>query len=795
MTLTLAWVTPFGAASDVGAFSRNLLLEFAREAAAHQVAVTVFVNVHGESFWSELPVVHLTGTAQDREILAGFDCVVFNVGNNQENHGHINRLAVQVPGVLVVHDLIMQHYFAWEVFERLRRRDLYARLIGEYYGAAGLEVVGRSQVCCETAERLYSPWDSQHVAQMTLIEPFVHAAAAVVVHSRFAAEAVARMTDAPLLRLQLPWDQKSVAPDEALEQWAATTRSADCCLVVCFGHIARNKNLERVVQAFAASRVLRSRARLAIVGHMGDSSYVEQLRAQVADQGLGRVVSFAFDVPDDLLAQFKHEADVFVNLRFPNTEGASGSVVEQLNSGKPVVMYPTGSYAEIPHGAAIRVERESGLHGLVAALEAAVLDPQLRVEVGAAGRRHVREVGRVEYVEALCRFLHEHQALLRARKACAVGRRAPAPDRAEIGEEWLQRVTRTRRLFDALTQERHQLDLGPFAGWDEAGLRRFVAVGLFGQTLDSPFERALRRLMRVTGLSGPGRHELYRVVSLAHLLWDAARTEYGTAAWRTCLAHPVLEFAAYRLLAGLDLPAFVRCGYAGLLRRHADPDGASYFEASAAATSFGGMLRGRLDSTEFAEANPAVDAEAMRAFRQECDAVPSPDVEYPPLPLGAAVEITDRDPDCRRYLLGGWHDIEELAVWGSSSHSLMLFRPAEALGERATLSVTGRLPGVRLAGPRLLQVRVNAGPAQAFSFADEEWTTVVVDLPELEPEERGFLVEFDVGEVVNLERLGIDPESRDLGFRLLGLTLARVDVRELCDSSSPIDNDRGLSQA
>ena len=773
MTLSLAWVTPFSAASDVSAFSRNLLVEFARNAAALDVAVTVFVNVNGESFWTELPVVRLTGTGQDREILASFDCVVFNVGNNQENHGHINRLAVQVPGVLVVHDLIMQHYFAWELFERLRRRDLYARLIGEYYGAAGLEMVGRSQVCCDTAARVYAPWDTQHVARMPLIEPFAHAAAAVVVHSQFAADAVRPMTDAPLLRLALPWDQKGFEPDEHLEQWAASTQAAKTCRVVCFGHIARNKNLDQVVQAFGASRVLRGRARLAIVGYMGDRGYAEQLRAQVADFGLGQVVSFAFDAPDDVLARFKHEADIFANLRFPNTEGASGSMVEQLNSGRPVVIYPTGSYAEIPDGAAIRVERHDGVHGLVTALEAAVLDPALRVRVGVEGRRHVRQVGRAEYVAALCRFLHDNLALLRARKACAVGSRVPA---AGVGHpaadgEWLDRVARTRRLFDSLAQPRHQLDVAPFARWDDAALCCFINVGLFGQTLGSPFERALRRLMRRTGGGAQGRHALHRIVGLAHLLWSLSHGGDTAEALRSCLlARPVLEFAAYRLLAGLEAAAFIRCGYLGLLRRHADPDGASHLEASAPKVSFGRLLRGLLDSTEFALAESG--SEAVRAFRLACDAVPPPGFAYPALPLGGAVEISNRDRESGRFLHTGWHDVEELAVWSRAASGTVLFKPAEAPGGRAMLSVIGRMPGIRRLGPRRLRVQVNDAPPQDFTFADEEWTTLAVALPELEAGEDGFLVEFDVGEAVNLKRLGTAPDGRDLGFRLRALALA-----------------------
>ena len=82
------------------------------------------------------------------------------------------------------------------------------------------------------------------------------------------------------------------------------------------------------------------------------------------------------------------------------------------------------------------------------------------------------------------------------------------------------------------------------------------------------------------------------------------------------------------------------------------------------------------------------------------------------------------------------------------------------------------MPGVRLKGPRPLRVSVNAAPPQVFTFPDEDWLTLTLELPDVDADEGGYRVDFDAGDIVNLQGLGLADESRDLGFRLRALLLA-----------------------
>ena len=64
--------------------------------------------------------------------------------------------------------------------------------------------------------------------------------------------------------------------------------------------------------------------------------------------GLKEIVRFETGVSDARLVELAGDADLFINLRKPNTEGSSASLVEQLDTGRPVVVLDSGCYGEVP---------------------------------------------------------------------------------------------------------------------------------------------------------------------------------------------------------------------------------------------------------------------------------------------------------------------------------------------------------------------------------------------------------------------------------------------------------------
>ena len=765
MTRSLAWVTPYSGLSDVSAFSRNLVAELARSADALDLSVTVVVNEHGPTFWCPLPLLHLSGTAADRELLASFDLVVFNIGNNTENHAHINQLATEVPGVLVVHDLVMQHYFAFQTFDVLRRKDAYARLIGEYYGVTGLDVVGMSQVCAAQVPGIYSPWDTLHVARMPLIEPFVQSAAAVVVHSAYAEASVRPMAKLPTLRLALPWDQKGDVPDEAVASWAARTATASTCCFAAFGHISRNKSLHLMVDAFAASERLRHGARLVIAGYSGDRGYAEELRAQVAMLSLDRVVSFAYDASDADLRRIKDEADGFLNLRFPNTESASGSLVEQMATGKPVAIFPTGSYAECPDDAALRLARQDGVPALVAVMERMMDDPALRVAVGAAGRAHVRRLGAREYVAGLAAFLQEHAALLQSRKTHTVGlRRAPAPADAD----WLDRVGRTRRLLGGLG--RPALDVTPFRDWDGTGaaaLRRGRAV------------RAAARLAcrdaaaRPASPAGPRRFLSHRRPCVG--AGAAEPAQYGAVrhpeSRRADPGWPRLPDSSPRSTRACSR----RACYLGLLRRPPQDVEVDSYTARAGREPLGRLVAEFVRSEEFRARRRRSRRAGVIRTRLRGDAAARA------RPPGAARRTVDgRDqPGSRVPSIPGLRLAQRRGgrgvVAGRPGHHRAFACPTRRrTAWRCAWWPASPLP--RPTRPRVLRLSLDDGPVTRHESRTDAWFTLDVPLPRKTHPGAGWVLHLDSGPAVNLKEAGVANDPRELGIRLKSFQVIRRDA-------------------
>lgn len=505
----MAWLSPYGPRSDIGSFTRKLLPHLEGEEAGHRFETHLYVHENGPTYPSPVPSMVLQRQPDAQTLLALYDFPVFQVGNNQENHASIVELMRKVPGVLVLHDHVYQHCLAFDLFETRRAGPSYARLMGHQHGLEGLDLVHRSGVCRHDGA-LFLPWETEHVARFPLFQMMTGLAAAVVVHSDFSREQLRGHGPAPVLQLALPHDQKTHPSEEDLAEWRRATAGTRRVRFTSFGHIGRPKLLDRAVQAFAASPWLREHAELMLVGHPGDVEHLEELRAMIGALGVEPQVIIELSVSDARLATLKAQTDVFINLRHPNTEGGSGSLVEQLNTGRPVVVHRSGCYADLPEGAAVPWHREEGIDVLTHRLETLGQQPQTRIDIGAAGRDHVRRMDAARYARELRRFLldiePELAALRRPDLARPAALRAVAPLRAQIET--------TRRRWMELEADPQACGPEPFLCWDVEAVVRYAQILLEAGDGGSFFAVARARVEADRGA-------FYRDVSLLRALWRA----------------------------------------------------------------------------------------------------------------------------------------------------------------------------------------------------------------------------------------------------------------------------------
>jgi glycosyltransferase involved in cell wall biosynthesis len=396
--MRLAWLSPAAGNSGIVEFSRQVLPAVARYAEPELWS-------HGapQTPPPGIPVIDYASDPEALLRLASYDAVVYHLGNHLAFHRAEYDATVRVPGVVVLHDRTLHHFFAGYYVTYLRRPDLYLARMTALYGERGREV-GEAVI----AQRGEQSWQRpDEVLEHAFIEDALANALGAVVHSAGHAAAVSERWAGPLVHLPMPaYDsQLALAPAAPPERSAGTPIT-----LMSVGHVDRSKQILTVIEALTSAPQLAARVRYFVVGQYDPRNpYVRDLHRTIADAGLAdKVTLLGYESP----AALQHHiasADVFLNLRFPNLESGSASLMEQLASGRPVLAYDSGAYGELPDGTVVRVPA-GDTEALLAALDGLVRDAGLRERTGAAGRAHA-ESRRVDaYAQALVNFTGDANA-------------------------------------------------------------------------------------------------------------------------------------------------------------------------------------------------------------------------------------------------------------------------------------------------------------------------------------------------------------------------------------------------
>lgn len=373
--MRIAWCTPFWRESAIAAVSRAVTDEL-----AHLCTVEIFHPPTTQPLSTELHTHPLLqGDEADCAELESFDIVAYCMGDNLPLHRAVYEASQKVPGIVVLHDLCMHHFFA-DLF--LQHGDL-GRYFGEIerlYGREARELAKRAR----EAGPIWS-WRPVFVDQMPMFELAIRRALGVVTHSEFARARVDQQFMGPTAVVDLPHVSACSVPEDGADE-----RDDGRVMLLGTGHVNPNKRVEVVLRALAADRELAARVRYVLAGSI-ESDEHRRLRALVRDLGLDHCVELPGRVSDATLDGLIHRADVCVNLRNPALEAASASLVSQMHHGKAVIVTDTGCYADVPDDCVVKTDPNDESRAVSDALRRLVSDRNERERLGARARAHALE--------------------------------------------------------------------------------------------------------------------------------------------------------------------------------------------------------------------------------------------------------------------------------------------------------------------------------------------------------------------------------------------------------------------
>lgn len=368
------------------------------------------------------------------DLLAGADAVAYEIGNNYPFHRGSLEWLPRVPGVVCLHDFFVAYMFRTWAEQHHRQAETILRA---WYGQ-------------DVAEQFFVPRnDEEFIAYMSANAPMTEwiasMASGVITHSNWSIQRVLRACPGPIevvaltdrmrepialsshssLAWSYPHTNGRTKTDSAAgfdASWpdsgnnngnGAVSGEAATYTVLTIGHMIPNKRQESVIRALGASPLLRTKAHYQLAGTI-EPYYAQQLSELARSLQVRLTIMGAVD--DATMTQAIEQASVVCCLRYPVLESASGSVVEAMMDGKPIIVTDIGFYRELPDDCVCKVSLDHEIDDLQRVLETLYAHPEQRQQLGALGAAWARETfSAAKYAERLA-----HMCKLAAKAAPAI---------------------------------------------------------------------------------------------------------------------------------------------------------------------------------------------------------------------------------------------------------------------------------------------------------------------------------------------------------------------------------------
>jgi len=325
---------------------------------------------------------------------AGADVQLYHLGNNRL-HEDTYAKALQTPGLVVLHDALLQHFMLgtrsyeqymeeWVLNYGVWRRDLGEEL---------------------WRERSKSAVDPRYF-QFAMLRRIATRSLGLVVHNPGAA-AIARAHGASRVFtiphfFQTGRVETSDAEAVGLRQKIGVNPAA--ALFGIFGYLRETKRVPACIAAFRKLHSVRPRTALLLAGDAVSGDLARLLESEAAHPAIYRLGHLS----EGDLKIATATVDCCLNLRYPAAGETSGIAIRLMGRGKPVIGTDNIENADIPDPAMLRVR--PGIAEVAELFEHMVLVteyPGIAQAIGNQARSHVRRIHSLEtvvlqYREALC---------------------------------------------------------------------------------------------------------------------------------------------------------------------------------------------------------------------------------------------------------------------------------------------------------------------------------------------------------------------------------------------------------
>lgn len=336
--------------------------------------------------------VSRAATFLERHRARPYDVAVYQMGNDPA-HAFLYPLLARVPGLLVLHDLVLHHSRAAAFLDTPEARAYAADASSAALRDAALAPIGayRAEVAYSyprAADRLVETQLGTVGDLLPYAYPLfrlpVEASRLTAVHNAFMAGAVeAEVPAARVVRIPMAAEPAAVPAGQAGALRARYGIEAGAFVAGCFGLLTREKRIETTARAVARAAATLPGIRMLLVGPVPDRAALDGVLERAGVRWRAVVTG---RVPLGELAAHMEAADVAVHLRYPTARETSAALLRLLAQGRPAVVSDLEHLDEIPDDAVVRASVADEEGEVFRALLRLASEPERRGRIGLAAR-------------------------------------------------------------------------------------------------------------------------------------------------------------------------------------------------------------------------------------------------------------------------------------------------------------------------------------------------------------------------------------------------------------------------
>ena len=376
--MRIAWFTPLNKNSAIGKYSvavTNSLKKY------HQIDIWTIPSK--EELDTSLNKIKYRSGFYKKNLLE-YDLIVYNMGNNLFYHKDIYETSKIYPGVIILHDVVMHHFFTGYYFLHKKNTDLYIEQMKNTYGSQGkifaLKLLNGTNKSLAKIDK--------KILEFPLFEPAIEKAYGLITHSSFMMNKIDKVFSAPVAILNFP---NNFNLGHRLEKNNRPIKKVkEKLILLSVGDINPNKRIDKIIEILGKNNKIAEKVIFNIVGsHNHNKDYLSYMKKMIAKYKLENVVNFLGFINDKELQRHIQSSDVCINLRYPSTEGFSASLIEQMSLGKCTITTNGGSFEDLPENVTLKINIDREINDLDRILMKIISNPDIIYLTGKAAYKYV----------------------------------------------------------------------------------------------------------------------------------------------------------------------------------------------------------------------------------------------------------------------------------------------------------------------------------------------------------------------------------------------------------------------